>query len=578
MSRRLLLGVAVALTTTLAPALASAAEPAPFGNPCTAQFGVRFCPATDLNQRVPSFDKVPIDVDVTLPATGDGPFPTVVMMHGYGGNKTNYEAKGPSTGFNNVGLAGRGYAVVTVSARGFGRSCGSVASRTAGCEKGWIHLADQRYEAHDTQHLLGRLVDEGIAKANALGVTGGSYGGGQSLTLAFLKDRVRNVNGSFSKWTSPKGTPLKIAASYPVIPWSDLASALVPNGRASGFATPPGVQINSYVNGLYIAGAAAGFVSPVGVDPSSDLGGWRDLTNAGEPYGKAAQAALKTLGTYHGVTELSGTPSPLLLASGWTDDLFPPVQTIRVYDRLRAKSKKAPVWLQLGDFGHSRGGAHANDQAKLNAQGVAFFDTYLKGAKNTLGTPGRVLAFGQSCPRDTPNGLGPFTASSLSVLAKKRVTISASGTQTITSDGGDHALATAVNPLGTQGGNACSTYASNGTTTGTALATTRSTGFTYLGLGRITAKIATAGLYGQIDARLWDVDGAKQTLVDRSVYRLTAGQKGKIAFDLHGNGYAFPKGHTVKLELLGYDAPTHRASNGTFTVQASNVKVVLPRK
>jgi len=578
MSRRLLLGVAVALTTTLVPALAGAAEPAPFGNPCTAQFGVRFCPATDLDQRVPSFDKVPIDVDVTLPATGAGPFPTVVMMHGYGGNKTNYEAKGPGSGFNNVGLAGRGYAVVTVSARGFGRSCGSAASRTAGCEKGWIHLADQRYEAHDTQYLLGLLVDQKIAKPSALGVTGGSYGGGQSLTLAYLKDRVRNVNGSFVKWKSPKGTPLKIAASYPVIPWSDLASALVPNGRATGFGTPPGVQINSYVNGLYVAGAAAGFVSPVGVDPSADLGGWRELTNAGEPYGAAAQAALKTLGKYHGVTELTGTPSPLLLASGWTDDLFPPVQTIRVYDRVRKASEKAPVWLQLGDFGHSRGGAHANDQAKLNAQGVAFFDRYLRGKKNKLGKPGSVLAFGQSCPRNAPNGTGPFKASALKYLAGKSVTLSAPGTQTITSDGGDHALAAALNPLGATGGNACSTYPSNGTTTGTATATA-SKGFYYLGLGRITANVKTAGLYGQIDARLWDVDGDKQTLVDRSVYRLTPGQSGKIAFDLHGNGYQFPGGsHTVKLELLGYDAPTHRASNGTFTVQISNVKAVLPQK
>ena len=100
-----------------APAAAPAADPTPFGNPCTPQLGVRFCPAADLTQRVPSWDKVPMDVDVTLPATGDGPFPTIVMMHGYGGNKGAYEAKAASTGFNNVGLAARGYAVVTLSAR-----------------------------------------------------------------------------------------------------------------------------------------------------------------------------------------------------------------------------------------------------------------------------------------------------------------------------------------------------------------------------------------------------------------------------------------------------------------------------
>jgi len=38
-----------------------------------------------------------------------------------------------------------------------------------------------------------------------------------------------------------------------------------------------------------------------------------------------------------------------------------------------------------------------------------------------------------------------------------------------------------------------------------------------------------------------------------------------VTFQLHGNGYQFPAGDTVKLELLGRDAPYYRASNGTFT-------------
>jgi len=578
MSRRLLVGLAVALSTVLAPAAAPAADPTPFGNPCTPQLGVRFCPAADLTQRVPSWDKVPMDVDVTLPATGDGPFPTIVMMHGYGGNKGAYEAKTQSTGFNNVGLASRGYAVVTLSARGFGKSCGSAASRTAGCERGWIHLADQRYEAHDTQYLLGLLVDQKIASPKALGVTGGSYGGGQSLNLAYLKNRVRKVNGAFVPWTSPKGTKLSIAAAYPVIPWSDLSSALVPNGRAANFGTPPGVQIQSYVNALYNGGNATGFVSPLGADASADLQSWNDLTNKGEPYGASAKAALATLSKYHSVMQLKGTPAPLLMASGWTDDLFPPVQTTRVYDALRKKNRKAPVWLQVGDFGHARGGSHINDQMALNTQAVAFFDHYLRGRKTALPKPGAVLAFGQTCPSNAPSGLGPFRASSWSGLTKKSVTLSAPGTQTVTHDGGDMALSKSLDPILGKGANACSTYPSTGVTAGTALATTTSKGFTYLGVGHITAKVSTAGLYGQLDARLWDVDGETQTLVDRSVYRLTPGQKGNVAFDLHGNGYAFPAGHTVKLELLGYDAPTHRASNGTFTVQVSKTKAVLPTR
>src|SRR3954447_18232454 len=87
------IAAAVAVVAALIlPTAASAAAPAPFGHPCADQNGVQFCPAATLDQRVPTFDGVPIDVDVTLPATGDGPFPTIVMVHGLGQDKTSFEA------------------------------------------------------------------------------------------------------------------------------------------------------------------------------------------------------------------------------------------------------------------------------------------------------------------------------------------------------------------------------------------------------------------------------------------------------------------------------------------------------
>jgi predicted acyl esterase len=183
---------AVASTALAAPAWA---EPAPFGHACKAQDGVRFCPTETLAQRVPSFDGVPLDVDVTLPATGTGPFPAIVMLHGWGGNKTAFESTAPEGNgnetfdYNNIFYAQHGFAVVNYTARGWGNSCGSEESRkeTPGCAEGWIHLADQRYEARDTQYLLGLLADEHIVKPRAIGVTGISYGGGQSVELAYLK-------------------------------------------------------------------------------------------------------------------------------------------------------------------------------------------------------------------------------------------------------------------------------------------------------------------------------------------------------------------------------------------------------
>src|SRR5512133_1799984 len=84
--------VAAAVALVLAPS--ASAAPAPFGRTCTPQNGVRFC-AGSVATRVKSFDSVPLDVDVTLPPSGDGPFPTIVMMHGWGGDKTDFESTSP---------------------------------------------------------------------------------------------------------------------------------------------------------------------------------------------------------------------------------------------------------------------------------------------------------------------------------------------------------------------------------------------------------------------------------------------------------------------------------------------------
>src|SRR3954452_25101248 len=183
----------------LAPAAAQA-EPTPFGHACNSYKNVRFCPTSDLASRVASFDGTPIDVDVTLPATGDGPFPTILMLHGLGGTKDNFEDTSPTTDplYNNVYFASQGYAVITPTARGFGKSCGIPDSRTADCAQGWTRLGDMRYEVRDVQTLVGKLVDQGIVRPDAIGTTGISYGGGFSTMLAFLHDRIRMPDGSFA--------------------------------------------------------------------------------------------------------------------------------------------------------------------------------------------------------------------------------------------------------------------------------------------------------------------------------------------------------------------------------------------
>src|SRR5919201_5349236 len=98
-----------------------------------------------------------------------------------------------------------------------------------------------------------------------------------------------------------------------------------------------------------------------------------------------------------------------------------------------------------------------------------------------------------------------------------------------------------------------------------------------MGLPTVSAHVVTNGRFGQLDSRLWDIGpGGKQTLISRGAYRLLDNQQGNITFQLHGNGWRFASGHKPKLELLGRDAGFVRPSNGSFSVEVSNVRVELP--
>jgi fermentation-respiration switch protein FrsA (DUF1100 family) len=569
------------------PGAAQAAPPNPFGHACAPQNGVLFCPTASDVQRVPSFDGVPLDVDVTLPPSGDGPFPTIVMMHGWGGNKQSFQETSPEADgganyhYNDVFFAQQGYAVVTPSARGFGRSCGAPDSRTSpGCDRGWVHLADQRYEIRDIQHLLGLLADQGVVRPTAIGVTGVSYGGIQSLTLARLRDRVRLQNGRYRPWRSPGGEALRVAAAYARWGASDLTYALQPNGRYLDFKPyrvgqsiePGGVAKQSYNAGLYLAGNASGFYAPTGGAFGSDITRWQALSDRGEPARRDALAVGRELTRYHSAAGVSGARSaPLLVQNGWTDDLFPVPEALRAY-RWLERAKDAYVALQVGDFGHPRGqGKQAVDNV-LQDQGARFFGSFLK----RQGRPPRdrsVLAYTQTCPANALAG-GPFRAPSWDALHPRSLAFSARARQRIRSTGGDPQVAKDIDPIGGKG--AChSTGAARARGTAVVQRTVKRP-FTLLGFPTVRASIATRGRGGMIAARLWDVHQGRQTLVARGVYRLTDNQKGRIVFQLFGNGWRFAKGHRAKLELLGRDPNFVRTSNFAFTVRASRIGVELP--
>ena len=355
----------------LAPAAAEAAPPNPFGHACTPQNGVLFCPTANDAQRVPSWDGVPLDVDVTLPPTRRRPVPDdrddarlgrqqgqLRVDHARGRRRRQLPLQQHLLRAARV----RGH---HASARGFGRSCGAIDSRTSpGCDRGWVRLADHRYEGRDVQYLLGLLVDQGVVNPDEIGVTGISYGGIQSLNLARLRNRIRLPNGSYRRWRSPEGTKLSIAAAYPRWGGSDMTYALQPNGRFLDFRDyhvgqsiePGGVQKQSYVERPVRCPASRPASTRRGAAPfSADLTALEGARpTRGEPETAQMLRVGRELTGYHSIAGLTGVPAPLLVQNGWTDDLFPADEALRVW-RIFRKAKGARVTLQFGDLGHPRG-------------------------------------------------------------------------------------------------------------------------------------------------------------------------------------------------------------------------------
>jgi len=570
--------------------------------PCLAESdGVRVCHGDGkgpdgVDLRVKSFDGVPLALYVTLPpapSSGtDGNYPLVILSHGWGAPPSgpdDAQYGGPTA----RQWAKDGYAVVQFAARGWGNSCGSINSRLlnpAACANGYIHRADLRYEIRDAQYAAGLLVDEGIADRNRIGAQGESYGGGTSLALATLNDRVMNADGTLSPWTSRGGIPLHIAAAAPFAGWSD-QSALAPNGRwldsqktATNLVSPVGVQKMSISRGLFMVGAAGAYYPPPGAEP--DIMMEFAITTSGEPYDRSLVASmLKDEGQFHSSYDLLagsfGTPqrapAPLFFGQGFTDDVFWADEVLVYYNLLRSLYPSAPVEVLFGDIGHQRAQSKAADLALVRTRIQAFFAHYVKGTgpRPTMG----VTALTQTCPSSAPSG-GPYTASTWAALHPGVITFSAQPTRTILSTGGDPAVSKAFDPV--YGGRSCTTAsaADEGPDIATyRLPTPTGSGYTLLGSPTVTADLQARGEFAYIATRLVDVDPATntKTLVSRGAYRLDPNApNGRQTFQTSANGYHFAAGHIPQLELLGRDPPFLRPSNGVFSIAVSNLELRMP--
>lgn len=599
---RLTIGAASVALILALPATAQAAGPLGLTD-CAPSNGVYQCSGL-----VHTWDGVPLDTTVTMPSARKRRRPLVADLHGFGNSKYEYlDPASQAYSGNAFSWARRGYAVLTYTSRGQWGSCGTTASRLASptdCATGYLHLADARYEIRDTQELVGRLVDEGWARRGRLGVTGDSYGGGQAAMLAALNGRTMLPSGRLVPWRTAKGTHLHWAAAAPVIPWTDLVSAAAPNGQVSSTrptsrkkaTSPVGVEKLTVVNAIFAAaqnatgpgqpigqpfipGFPMGFLAPPGVDPESDVADWVATTDQGEPYNTAhARGIVRLLSDYHSAYYIdhSRRPPPLFLASGFTDDLFPADETLRLASRTRRQFPGLPLSLLLGDFGHQRAANKPRERALLLRDIRGWFGRYLGGRGGHPPRPG-VTAFGQTCPRERKS-IGPFEAKRFSKLATRRRVRHFPGPAAISSQGGDPAVAAALDPVGGMGDGCVVTTRSvpDGVARFT-LRPARPRGRTMLGALKLATTLHVSGAEpqnSQLDARLWDVAGdGKQRLVARGLYRPRAGRN---HWQLHPNGWRFAPGHSAELELLGADAPYARPSNDEFEIKLRDLTTRMP--
>lgn len=559
--------------------------------------GIRFCGSSIVNrQPVPvrtlatSWDGTAVDVNFALPKASPnhhGPYPLVMLFHGYGGSKF-----GLGNGGGGIGSAissmtpwlKAGYATFSMSDRGFGESCGTAASRAsvpAGeCANGFNHLLDTRYEVRDAQYFAGELADQGLVSPTRIAAIGGSYGGGMSMALAALKNRVMLPSGKLVAWRSPGGKRMSIAAATPFIPWTDLSYALVPNGSTLDYvADAPyrgrfGVMKSSYVNTLYAVGCGTPTTFCTTVKPAWNLGKADQLLNQGPPYGSYLRYFLHQDEAYHssyGINH-SEPPAPLLIANGWTDDLFPVDEALRYYNRTTTQYPTTPISMYFGDWGHPRAQNKAADVSRYVAAVHRWLNYYVKdqGPKPFQG----VQALTETCPAGAKSG-GPYRAASWADLQPGEVRLNGAAPQTILPTAGSPTIGATFNPI-TAG--ACAT-APGATQPGTA--TYRLSvkhAFTMLGSPTVLADFTVPGATSEVAARLLDVapDG-EETLIGRGLWspRVSTGPMRQV-FQLHPGAWRFAAGHTIKLELLPDDVPYGLASSTQQNVTVSHLQLRLP--
>jgi predicted acyl esterase len=544
--------------------------------------------------KIASFDGIGLDTDVSIPLRATKPRPTIVMLHGWGQDKTFWEAAtkaGDGAGsyhWNNVWFVSKGWVVVNYTARGFQQSCGTT-DQDANCTpNGYTHLADRRFETRDTQTILGKLVDAGIANRKELAATGDSYGGGQSWLLA-----------TSLPWKSAKGAKLRLAAAVPLYGWTNLLDSLAPNGRATPAARRPahpdvplGIAKESYISGLYAVGRAEGNgrYDSNPADYGTDLDEGFARLQAGEPYDPSTDPVLAGIvssyayrNAYDAGSFLSRLaagklkPVPIFSVQGWTDPLFPAVQTLQMFRKLKTADPRYPIEMVFGDIGHSNAQNPAWQWQPINRLAYRFLEAHVLGKKR-LAPRQQAYSFQTECSGTThPAPLAGRWRS----LATGTLTLASTTAATTASADSNPADGAASDPIANSG---CLHEDANTTDPGGAYYAFANPQATHLlGLPELSLHYALTGQDAAVAFKLWDEapDGSK-TLVTRGEYRLSTASgdpaTGTVTTYLYGNDWVFPAGDTIVLQVTQNDAPYLRPDNEPSSLAWSDVKLALPTR
>ncbi|MEZ0069347.1 ABC-2 type transport system ATP-binding protein [Streptacidiphilus sp. MAP12-20] len=483
--------------------------------------------------------------------------PAVLLAHGFGGSKDDMRAEAQD-------LARDGYAVLTWSARGFGRSGGQ------------IGLNDPRAEVADVKGLIDWLAGRPEVQLDApgdprVGVAGASYGGAIALLAAGYDKRVDAIAPEITYW--------------------DLADALFPNDVFKKLWA--GIF---FTTGSAGSTASAGSTSGPGAVAGSGAGACGRFTaelcamyQRVAVAGKPDPAARQMLEARSPSAVGSRIDVPTLLLQGQTDSLFPLDQSDRAAQAIRANG--APVSVDWTAGGHDGGDPESK---RVQARTVAWFDRYLKGDKGVdTGPAFRVSRTGGIDSTTATLTLDGATSGSYPGLdgAEQREFPLAGATQTFDNPAGANPPAiSAVPGLGSLG-----QLSGLGGAAGLSLAVdfpgqnarfdsaplaqdVRITGSPHVRL-RVQADSDEAVLF----AKLYDVapGGAQQQVLPSQLVtplRVTGARAGAdVELRLPAVDHAVQAGHRLRLVLaatdLGYASPTAPAR---YTVALTGTPLSVP--